>query len=175
MILKNVTDTKLVLAIVTLVVISGTTIITTQVLGIKFAATMSGDQVSPSTDTSVNGTASFRTTTYDTVIKYKIKIAGSSDVTGADIHMRKKGENGEAVVDLLIDSKKNGIKLGTSIRGNITSSDLKGPLKGKILAELISAMRNGTTYVNIDTPYHQNGEIRGQIDLLGNINSTKVK
>jgi hypothetical protein len=175
MILKNVTDTRLVLAIITLVVISGTTIITTQVLGMKFAATMSGDQLSPPTDTSVNGNASFRTTTHDTVIKYKIKVAGSSDVTSADIHMGKKGENGEAVVDLLKDSKKNGIKLGTSIRGNINSSDLKGPLKGKILSELISAMRNGNTYVNIDTPYHENGEIRGQIDLRANINSTKVK
>jgi hypothetical protein len=109
MILKNVIDTKLVLAISSLVVISGTTIITAQVLGTKFATTMSGDQVTPPTDTSVNGTASFRTTTYDTVIKYKIKIAGSSDVTSADIHMGKKGENGEAVVDLLKDSKKNGI------------------------------------------------------------------
>lgn len=47
MILKNVTNTKLVLAIISLVVVSGTTIITTQVLGIKFAATMSGDQVTP--------------------------------------------------------------------------------------------------------------------------------
>jgi hypothetical protein len=175
MILKNVTDTKLILAIISLVVISSTTIITTQVLGIKFAATMSGDQVSPPTDSSVNGNASFRTTTHDTVIKYKIKVAGSSDVTSADIHMGKKGENGEAVVDLLKDSKKNGIKNGTSIRGNINSSDLKGPLEGKILSELISAMRNGNTYVNIDTPYHENGEIRGQIDLLRNINSTKVK
>jgi len=175
MTLKNVTDTRLVLAIITLVVISGTTIITTQVLGIKFATTMSGDQVSPPTDTSVNGNASFRTTTYDTVIKYKIKVAGSSDVTSADIHLGKKGENGEAVVDLLKDSKKNGIKLGTSIRGNINSSDLKGPLKGKMIAELISAMSNGSTYLNIDTPYHENGEIRGQIDLLGNVNSTKVK
>jgi CHRD domain len=173
--LKNVTATKLVFAIITLVVISGTTIITTQVLGIKFAATMSGDQVSPPTDTSVNGNASFRTTTHDTVIKYKIKVAGSSDVTSADIHLGKKGENGEAVVDLLKDSKKNGIKLGTSIRGNINSSDLKGPLKGKMIAELISAMSNGSTYVNIDTPYHENGEIRGQIDLLRNVNSTKVK
>jgi hypothetical protein len=175
LILKNVTDTKFVLAIISLVVISGTTIITTQVLGIKFAATMSGDQVSPPTDTSVNGNASFRTTTHDTVIKYKIKVAGSSDVTSADIHLGKKGENGEAVVDLLKDSKKNGIKLGTSIRGNINSSDLKGPLKGKMIAELISAMRNGNTYVNIDTPYHENGEIRGQIDLLRKVNSTKVK
>jgi hypothetical protein len=175
LILKNVTDTTLVLAIITLVVISGTTIITTQVLGIKFAATMSGDQVSPPTDTSVNGNASFRTTTHDTVIKYKIKVAGSSDVTSADIHLGKKGENGEAVVDLLKDSKKNGIRLGTSIRGNINSSDLKGPLKGKMIAELISAMRNGSTYVNIDTPYHENGEIRGQIDLLRNVNSAKLK
>jgi hypothetical protein len=175
MILKNVIDTKLVLAIISLVVISGTTIITTQVLGIKFAATMSGDQVSPPTDTSVNGNASFRTTTHDTVLKYKIKVAGSSDVTSADIHLGKKGENGEAVVDLLKDSKKNGIKLGTSIRGNINSSDLKGPLKGKMIAELISAMSNGSTYVNIDTPYHENGEIRGQIDPLRNVNSAKLK
>jgi hypothetical protein len=175
MILKNVIDTKLVLAISSLVVISGTTIITAQVLGTKFATTMSGDQVTPPTDTSVNGTASFRTTTYDTVIKYKIKIAGSSDVTSADIHMGKKGENGEAVVDLLKDSKKNGIKNGTSIRGNFNSSELKGPLKGKMMEELISAMSNGNTYVNIDTPYHENGEIRGQIDLLGNVNSTKLK
>jgi hypothetical protein len=44
-----------------------------------------------------------------------------------------------------------------------------------MMEELISAMSNGNTYVNIDTPYHENGEIRGQIDLLGNVNSTKLK
>ncbi|MGE5821688.1 MAG: CHRD domain-containing protein, partial [Nitrososphaerota archaeon] len=77
------------------------------------------------------------------------------------------GENGEAVVDLLKDSKKNGIRQGTSIRGNITSSDLKGSLEGKeVLTDLILSMKNGSTYVNIDTPYHENGEIRGQIIVL---------
>jgi cytoskeletal protein CcmA (bactofilin family) len=75
----------------------------------------------------------------------------------------------------LKDSKKNGIKLGTSIRGNITSSDLQGSLKGKLLTDLISAMRSGKTYVNIDTPYHENGEVRGQINVVDKINSTKVK
>jgi hypothetical protein len=35
-------------------------------------------------------------------------------------------------------------------------------------------MKNGTTYINIDTPYHENGEIRGQIINLDSINSTKV-
>lgn len=163
MILKSVKYVKNVLLIISLVTISGTTIISTQTLGMKFTASMSGDQVAPPTDSSVNGTASLRTTAHDTVIKFKIKVTGSSDVTNADIHLGKVGENGEVVADLLKDSKKNGIRMGTSIRGNITSSDLEGSLSGKELVDLISAMRNGTTYVNIDTPFHDNGEIRGQI------------
>ena len=166
MILKRFTCTKLVLAIISLVIISGPTIITTQSQGLKFSASMSGEEVSPPINSDVNGTASFRTTSFDTVIKYKIKVTGSSDVTSADIHLGRKGENGETIVDLLKDSKKNGIRLETSIRGNITSSDLAGSLSGKELIDLISAMRNGTTYVNIDTPYHDNGEIRGQIIVL---------
>ena len=167
MILKSLKYAKHVLLIISLVTISGTTIVSTQTLGMKFTASMSGDQVAPPTDSSVNGTASFRTTAHDTVIKYKIKVAGSSDVTSADIHLGEKGENGEAVVDLLKESKKNGIRQGTSIRGNITSSDLKGSLEGKeVLTDLILSMKNGSTYVNIDTPYHENGEIRGQIIVL---------
>lgn len=165
MILKSVIYVKHVLLIVSLVTLSGTTIISTQTLGMKFNASMSGDQVAPPTDSSANGTASLRTTTYDTVIKFKIMVTGSSDVTSADIHLGKVGENGEVVADLLKDSKKNGIRLGTSIRGNITSSDLEGSLSGKELVDLISEMRNGTTYLNIDTPFHDNGEIRGQIIL----------
>ena len=173
MILKDVTFGKFVIAFTSLFSIAAISLCTMQGLGVKFTASMSGDQVAPPTETSINGTASFRTTAYDTMIKYKIKIAGSSDVSSADIHLGKKGENGETVVDLLKDSKKNGIKLGTSIRGNVTSSDLQGSLKGKPLVDLISEMKNGNTYVNIDTPYHDNGEVRGQIDPVHKINSTR--
>ena len=88
--------------------------------------------------------------------------------------MGDKGQNGETVVDLLKDSKKNGIRQETSIRGNINSSDLKGSLDGKVLTDLILAMKNGTTYINIDTPYHEDGEIRGQIINLDSINSREV-
>lgn len=173
MILKRIICVKLVFLVITLVTLFGTTILTTNTQAIKFTASMSGDQVVPPTESSMNGTASFRTTAYDTVIKYKIKVSGSSDVTSADIHLGENGVNGETVVDLLKDSKKNGIKQGTSIRGNITSSDLKGSLDGKVLKDLILAMKNSTTYINIDTPYHENGEIRGQIINLDS-NSTKV-
>lgn len=174
MILKRITFLKIVLLAISLVTIFGTTILSTNIQAVKFTASMSGDQVAPPTESSMNGTASFRTTSHDTVIKYKIKVSGSSDVTSADIHLGEKGQNGETVVDLLKDSKKNGIRQETSIRGNITSSDLKGSLEGKAITDLIVAMKNGTTYVNIDTPYHENGEIRGQIINLDSINSTKV-
>lgn len=173
MILKRIICVKLVFLVIPLVTLFGTTILTTNTQAIKFTASMTGDQVVPPTESSMNGTASFRTMAYDTVIKYKIKVSGSSDVTSADIHLGHKGLNGETVVDLLKDSKKNGIKQGTSIRGNITSSDLKGSLEGKVLKDLILAMKNGTTYINIDTPYHENGEIRGQIINLDS-NSTNV-
>jgi hypothetical protein len=46
-------------------------------------------------------------------------------------------------------------------------------LEGRALTDLILAMKNGTAYINIDTPYHENGEIRGQIVDLDSINSTK--
>ena len=174
MILKRITYFKPIFLVISLVTIFGTPILSTNTQAVKFTASMSGDQVAPPTESSMNGTASFRTTSHDTVIKYKIKVSGSSDVTSADIHLGEEGQNGETVVDLLKDSKKNGIRQETSIRGNITSSDLKGSLEGKDLTDLILAMKNGTTYVNIDTPYQDNGEIRGQIITLDNINSTKV-
>ncbi|HEY7694608.1 MAG TPA: CHRD domain-containing protein [Nitrososphaeraceae archaeon] len=171
--MSRIAHVKLVLLVVSMVTLLGTIFISTNAQAAKFTASMSGNQVAPPTESSMNGTASFRTTSYDTVIKYKIKVSGSSDVTSADIHLGESGKNGETVVDLLKDSKKNGIKQGTSIRGNITNTDLKGSLEGRALTDLILAMKNGTAYINIDTPYHENGEIRGQIVDLDSINSTK--
>jgi len=36
-------------------------------------------------------------------------------------------------------------------------------------------MKKGNAYVNIGTPYHDNAEMRGQILIVSNHNSTKVK
>ena len=59
--------------------------------------------------------------------------------------------------NLLKNSKKNPTKLGMVIRGNITDSSLGGTLKGKTLADLVSAVKSGDTYVNVHTPSHPNG------------------
>jgi len=137
---------------------------TTFVLAAKFTANMSGTNEVPPLNTTTSGYTSFRTASNDTVIKYKVNITGLSDVTGAQVLQGKGGQNGDVVVDLLNGSKKNKIKLGMAIRGNITYSDLTGPMKGKTLDALLSAFKVGDTYVNIFTLTHPNGEIRGQIE-----------
>ena len=134
------------------------------VFAAKFTAIMSGNNEVPPVDTNATGYTSFRTAANNTVIKYKVNVTGISNVTGAHINFGKAGANGDMIVDLFKDSKKNLIKQGMAIRGNITDADLVGPLKGKTFAELISTMKNGDTYVNIDTPTQLNGEIRGQIE-----------
>jgi len=91
-------------------------------------------------------------------------VIGFSDDTGAHINTGKPGANGDVIVDLLKYSKKNPTKLGLAIRGNITDTSLTGPMKGKTLGDLISAMNNGDTYVNVHTLNHPDGEIRRQIE-----------
>ena len=59
-----------------------------------------------------------------------------------------------------------------AIRGNISDSSLVGPMKGKTVADLISAMSNGDTYTNVHTQEHQKGEIRGQIEMSSNATGT---
>lgn len=49
------------------------------------------------------------------------------------------------------------------VRGNITDHTLKGPLKGKRLTDLISAINIGNAYVNINSRSQPKGEIRGQL------------
>lgn len=138
--------------------------ISTTVFAAKFTATMSGNNEVPPVDTTATGETVFRSSANDTTIKYKVNVTGFSDATGAHIHMAKSGANGDVVVDLLTDSKKNPTKLGMAIRGNITDSDLTGPMQGKTVSDLISAINSGDTYVNVHTPTHPDGEIRGQIE-----------
>ena len=143
---------------------------------------MSGDQEVPPVDSTAQGKSIFRTKNNDTWIDYKVNITGFSEASAAHIHMGKTGANGEVIVDLLTGKKENPTRLGMAIRGNITDSSLVGPMQGKTLADLISAINNGDTYVNVHTQTHPDGEIRGQIqpgdleitDLINTSNETST-
>ena len=45
-------------------------------------------------------------------------------------------------------------------------------MKGKQISDLVTAMSNGSTYVNVHTEKHPNGEIRGQVMMEKSTNDT---
>ncbi|HEX7179161.1 MAG TPA: CHRD domain-containing protein [Nitrososphaeraceae archaeon] len=162
---KN-TVTGILLAAICSVIFLGT-IQSGVVFAKKYTADLSGDNEVPPVSSSASGKAIFRTGANDTTIKYKLNITGLSDATMAHIHVGKAGQNGEVVVDLMKDSKVNPTKMGLAIRGNVTNSELVGPLQGKTVADLVNEMNTGNAYANIHDAQHPKGVIRGQIEASG--------
>jgi hypothetical protein len=97
-------------------------------------------------------------------IMYTLNVTDIENVTAAHIHGGQVGENGPIVVTLFKeDAPTAAMTTGVLSEGNITATNLEGPMAGKLLSNLTSAMRNEQTYVNVHTQQNPNGEIRGQI------------
>lgn len=124
------------------------------------ASNMTGAKEVPPVKTMATGTASFLNN--QTVIDYDLSVSDLYNATAAHIHQGKVGANGPIVVTLYKTSDPSpGLFGGYS--GNITSSMLEGPLKGKQLAALVDLLGNGQAYVNVHTIKYKNGEIRDQV------------
>jgi hypothetical protein len=124
----------------------------------KFVATLSGQEEVPPTNSQATGMAEFTITGENA--EYSVNASNIQGVTAGHIHSGKQGENGPIVVTLFKnDSPTNEV----SETGSITVDKLEGPMAGKQLTDLVTAMSNGETYVNIHTEQNPNGEIRGQI------------
>ena len=124
----------------------------------KFVATLSGQEEVPPTNSQATGMAEF-TVSGDNA-EYSVNASNIQGVTAGHIHSGGQGENGPIVVTLFKnDSPTNEV----SETGSITVDKLEGPMAGKQLTDLVTAMSNGETYVNIHTEQNPNGEIRGQI------------
>jgi hypothetical protein len=130
----------------------------------NFKAKLKGDSEVPPTTSSATAKAKFKAK--GDVITFKINITGVTDVTAVHIHAGMKGQSGEPVVDLLKSGKQNKADTGV-IKGEIAASDLQGPMAGKTVQDLETAMGNKETYVNVHTSDHPAGEIRGLIKISG--------
>jgi hypothetical protein len=127
----------------------------------KFTTQLSGDQEVPPVQTSASGMAWFKS--MQDSIKFELNITSMQGVTQGHIHSGKMGENGPIVVTLYKSDPPLPQTAGTLAKGNITANMLEGPMTGKQISDLVTAMSNGSTYVNVHTQQHPNGEIRGQI------------
>jgi CHRD domain len=123
----------------------------------RFRAKLDGQYEVPPLNSRAEGVATFKVK--DNTIQSKINIIGITDVSGAHIHLGKRGENGDPIVDLLKTGEKNKTPEGVTIEGNFNASDFEGSMIGKTLSDLQSAMGTNGTYDNTHTSDHQDVEI----------------
>ncbi|MDQ4013524.1 MAG: CHRD domain-containing protein, partial [Thermoproteota archaeon] len=115
----------------------------------EFAANLTGQQEVPPVDTQATGEAIFVVDMpKNETIDYFLNATGIQGATQGHIHSGVQGENGPVVVTLFsFDSPQNAI----SQNGTFAANNLEGPMAGKQLTDLITAMKNGSTYANFHT------------------------
>lgn len=148
-------------------------LITTPVLASiedPFAATLTGGEEVPPVETQASGAAQFQMLA-ENAMSYSVNATGIQAVTAGHIHAGLPGENGDIVVTLFsYDPARDEV----AEAGTITADDLEGPMAGGPLSDLMDAMEEGETYVNIHTEQNPNGEIRGQIRDVTEIGSLSL-
>lgn len=114
-----------------------------------FEATLSGAQEVPSVNTPATGSAEVSLNTNTNLLTWKVTYMGLSGVpTGAHIHgPAAPGQNAAVVVPFV----------------NITAQPVMG--QAALTAQQVADLAAGRWYVNIHTPNHPGGEIRGQLRL----------
>ena len=146
--------------------------------GLSFVADLDPDQIVSEFNEYIDSDASdaygivylFYDPYYDD-LSYEVYLEGLSYLDGDDveiiqIHLGMEGENGPTVLSFCNEKKGKGHCRegpGLSVEGYLNEKELKGPLKGSSLNELIELIESGETYVYVQSRDHPEGEIRGQI------------
>jgi hypothetical protein len=142
----------------------GTTPLTLQVAAQeseqKFIAQLTGKEEVPPNESPSSGFAWVKITNDE--IRYEVNVTDMDKVNAAHIHLAEAGKNGPVVLTLFKGGPTEQVN-GTVGEANVTASNLEGPMKGKDVTDLVTAMKNGTTYVNVHTTDFPDGEIRGQL------------
>jgi len=147
--------------------IAGTRLLAAPALSGTVKATLTGFEEVPTL--SVAGTGEFTGRLSDSGIEYELSYANpESPVAAAHIHIGARGTNGGVVAFLCGGGGKPPCPAAPArVTGTITASNIVAAADQGIaaneLAEVLRAIANDATYVNVHTTGRPAGEIRGQI------------
>lgn len=117
-----------------------------------FAADISGAQETPAVTADGHGYGVFLLNPAKDTLTVRAYVAGlSGSATAAHLHAGAAGQSGEAVKTLTV--------AGDVITGTWKKSDAQEPLTDVLVARLLK----GEIYLNVHTPNHADGELRGQL------------
>ena len=127
----------------------------------EFATNMTGQEEVPPVDTQTLGeTILVQDLPLNQTIHYFVNVTGIEGVTQGPIHSAAEGESGSIVGTLFNFEPSQSAVLEN---GTFAANNLEGPMQGKTIPDLIAAMKNGSTYVNVHTELNPGGEVRGQL------------
>jgi hypothetical protein len=129
----------------------------------NFGTHLSGDEEVPPRPVQSQGEAKFQLSKDGTSVDYKLNASNIENVIAGHIHLGPRGANGPVVV-FLVTPACTTLNNGVRCTGSFTGASLVGPLAGHPLSDLLDAIANGNTYVNVHTTQFPGGAIRGQID-----------
>ncbi|MFC4440050.1 MULTISPECIES: CHRD domain-containing protein [Natrialbaceae] len=137
------------------------------------AGAMTGDQQEPPLESDGVGTAVFSLSQDETKLHYVLLVTELEEITQAHIHAGKREGSGDVVAFLFGQRDESGeftgeIEGGVTFNGvlangTITEDALLGPFKDESFQTLVDAIRDEETYANVHTVEHPDGEIRGQL------------
>ncbi|MGE5365248.1 MAG: CHRD domain-containing protein [Bacteroidota bacterium] len=119
--------------------------------GTNFSAILTGSQERPRKDTPGSGVGHFVLTAEG--LRYHISVSGLDTISSAHFHIGEMGVNGSVVKPIEFDSLFVADGLW-SMTGDNALSDT-----------MVANFLKGRIYVNVHTPQHPEGEIRGQVLL----------
>ena len=152
------------IGILSVIFVSSSTFVSQFVSGQEgnvFKAKLSGKDEVPPNESPAGGSAWVKTT--NDKIEYEVNVTDIDKVNAAHIHLGESGKNGPVILTLYKDEPIE-LKTGKLAEANVTASNLEGPMKGKGVSDLMGAIKNGTTYINVHSTDFPDGEIRGQLE-----------
>lgn len=138
-----------------------------------FKARLDGFQEVPAISTTGSGSFRAKLRSDGTTLEFELSYSGlNGTATAAHIHLGQIGVNGGVITflcDIVVGNAiPNCPATSGTVTGIITSANVTGPSGQGISAgefgELLTAMRDGVTYVNVHTTVFPGGNIRGQIN-----------
>jgi hypothetical protein len=132
-------------------------------------AKLDGFSEVPAVSTAARGAFTAKLNRHEDVIEFRLTYEALEGLaTAAHIHFGQKDGNGGVAVFLCGGGGRPACPaFGGTVEGVIAVGDVLGPsgqgIAASEFAELLRAMRNHATYVNVHSDKHPTGEIRGEI------------
>jgi CHRD domain len=157
----------LALAAIALVLLPGATTAGASAPATHFVAHLTGAQEVPPTNSTGTGTLDIRLVNNGTKLRFKLTSNGVAQITQSHIHIGAPGVVGPVTVFFFAQPPVPwGSVTGDNfeVSGVRTAADVHQAMNPSItFADLVAALRSGNSYVNIHSPTHPGGEIRGII------------